>query len=150
MIEVSEYVDFTYSVTLGGTLLGEFRELTPKDLYYIEILKKENGGEDIPETFFLVEMVSHLSECEMDMILDLPVRQFRVLARWFAGEILEGKVMTPYQFLEIAFHLMKQRWDSTLEWLEDQPMSKVLTMVDVLSKFTERQNKEMQRSSRRK
>lgn len=123
--------------------------MTPKDLYFIEAMKKEKG-EELPETEFLIEMISRLSECEMDMVLNLPVQNFRVLVRWFTKEIMEGKVMSVYQWLEVAFHLMKQRWDSTLEWLEEQPMSKVLTMIDILAKMAERQNKEMQRSSRKK
>lgn len=95
-------------------------------------------------------MISHLSEVDMETVMELRVSTFKSLVKWFSKEILEGKVMTAYQFLEICFHLMKQRWDSSLEWLEKQPMSKLLTMVDILSKMAERQNKEMQRSSRKK
>jgi hypothetical protein len=95
-------------------------------------------------------MVSHLSECDMETVLSMPVGKFKVLVNWFTKEILEGKVMTAYQFLEICFHLMKQRWDSSLEWLEEQPMSKLLTMVDILSKFAEKQNADMKKSSRKK
>jgi hypothetical protein len=135
MIEVSENSDFTYSVSVGGSFLGEFRELTGKDLYHIEVLKKEHGDE-LPETFFLVEMISHLSEIDMEAVMDMPIGKFKALVKWFTKEILEGKVMTVYQFLEICFHLMKQRWDSSLEWLEIQPMSKLLTMVDILKKST--------------
>jgi len=149
MIEVSENEDFTYSVTVMGVFLGEFRELTPKDLYFVEALKKEHG-DDLPETEFLMEMISRLSECDMETVLDLPVQTFRVLVRWFTKEVLEGKVMTVYQWLEIAFHLCKQRWDESVEWLETLPMSKVLTMVDIMSKFAERQSSEMKKSTRRK
>ena len=136
-------------MSVNGVFLGEFRELTGKDIYYIEILKKENG-DDIPETWFLMEMISHLSECEMETVMNMDVRTFRALVKWFSKELLEGKVMTAFQFLEICFHLMKQRWDSSLEWIESQPMSKVLTMVEILSKFAEKQNSEMKKSSRRK
>lgn len=136
-------------MTLGGAFLGEFRELTPRDLYFIEAYKKENG-EDVPETEFLMELISRLSEVEMDFVMDLPVRDFRVLVRWFSTEILENKVMTVYQWLEIAFHLCKQRWDQSVDWFETQPMSKILTMVDILSKFAEKQNNEMKKSVRRK
>ena len=126
------------------------RDLTPKDLYFIEALKKEHGGEDIPQNQFFMEMISRLSDFDMDRVLDLRVDQFRPLVSWFAKEILENKVMTIYQWLEISFHLMKQRWDSSLDWMESQPMSKVLAMVDVMTKYAERQNAEMKKSSRRK
>jgi len=97
-----------------------------------------------------MEMISRLSDFDMDRVLDLRVDQFRPLVSWFAKEILENKVMTIYQWLEISFHLMKQRWDSSLDWMESQPMSKVLAMVDVMTKYAERQNAEMKKSSRRK
>lgn len=126
------------------------RDLTPKDLYFIEALKKEHGGDDIPQNQFFMEMISRLSDFDMDQVLDLQVDQFRPLVLWFAKEVLENKVMTIYQWLEISFHLMKQRWDSSLDWLENQPMSKVLAMVDVMTKHAERQNAEMKKSSRRK
>lgn len=137
-------------MSIDGVLFGVVRELTPKDLYYVEVLKKEHKGEDIPQVVFFMELISRLSDFEMDEVMDIGVDKFRPLMMWFAKEILEGKVMTVYQWLEISFHLMKQRWDSSLDWLEDQPMSKVLTMVDVLTKFNEKQNAEMKKSSRRK
>ena len=137
-------------MSIDGVLLGVVRELTPKDLYYVEVLKKEHKGEDIPQVVFFMELISRLSDFEMDEVMDIGVDKFRPLMVWFAKEILEGKVMTVYQWLEISFHLMKQRWDSSLDWLENQPMSKVLTMVDVLAKFNEKQNAEMKKSSRRK
>ena len=126
------------------------RELTPKDLYYIEVLKKENGGEEIPQVQFFLEMISRLSDFEMEEVMNFHVGKFRPLMSWFAKEILESKVMTVYQWLEVSFHLMKQRWDSSLDWMEEQPMSKILTMIDVLTKFNERQNAEMKKSTRRK
>jgi len=95
-------------------------------------------------------MMSRLSDFDMDRIMDMKVDVFRQLMNWFAKEILEGKLMDVYQFLEIAFHLCKQRWDSSVDWIEQQPMSKVLTMVDISSKFAEKQNAEMKKSSRRK
>jgi len=135
---------------MGEVFLGTMRELCPKDLYYIECLKKENGGNDIPQIEFLLEIISRLSDFDMDAIMDTGAREFRSLIGWVAKEILEGKLMSVYEFLEIAFHLCKQRWDSSVDWIEQQPMSKVLTMVDISSKFAERQNSEMKKSSRKK
>ena len=150
MITAVETEDFTYDITVGEVFFGSVRELCPKDLYYIECLKKENGGEDLLQVEFFLEMMSRLSDFDMDRIMNMGVGEFRYLMNWFAKEILEGKLMGVYQFLEIAFHLCKQRWDSSVDWLEQQPMSKVLTMVDITTKHAERQNSEMKKSSRRK
>ena len=135
---------------MGGVFLGTVREICPKDLYYIECLKKENGGGDIPQIEFFLEMLSRLSDFDMDAAMEMGAREFRFLIDWMAKEIFEGKLMSVYEFLEIAFHLCKQRWDSSVDWIEQQPMSKVLTMVDISSKFAERQNSEMRKSSRKK
>lgn len=135
---------------MGGVFLGTVREICPKDLYYIECLKKENGGNDIPQIEFFLEMLSRLSDFDMDAAMEMGAREFRFLIDWMAKEIFEGKLMSVYEFLEIAFHLCKQRWDSSVDWIEQQPMSKVLTMVDISSKFAERQNSEMKKSSRKK
>jgi len=95
-------------------------------------------------------MISRLSDFDMDYVMDMGSKDFKGLMNWFAKEILEAKMMGVYQFLEIAFHLCKQRWDSSVDWLENQPMSKVLTMVDITTKYSERQSAEMKKSSRKK
>ena len=135
---------------MAGVFLGTLRELRPKDLYFVECLKKENGEDEVPEIFFFLEMISRLSDFDMDYVMDMGSKDFKGLMNWFAKEILEAKMMGVYQFLEIAFHLCKQRWDSSVDWLENQPMSKVLTMVDITTKYSERQSAEMKKSSRKK
>ena len=50
----------------------------------------------------------------------------------------------------MSFHLCKQRWDDTTEWLESQPMSKILLMSRVVSKFVAEQNREMKKGSKKK
>jgi hypothetical protein len=37
-----------------------------------------------------------------------------------------------------------------MDWLETQPISKVLAMIDVMNQFHEKQADEMKKSSRRK
>ena len=50
----------------------------------------------------------------------------------------------------LAFHLQKQRWTEAMDWLEDQPMSKILLMLDTQSKFNKEQELEQKKASRRK
>lgn len=58
--------------------------------------------------------------------------------------------MTVEQWLEIAFHFCKQRWDVSIDWLEQQPVSKILLMARILSDFVEKQNEETKRAARRR
>jgi hypothetical protein len=53
-------------------------------------------------------------------------------------------------WLEVSFHLCKQRWDSSVDWLETQPMSKIFAMLDIVKSHVESQNDEIKKSSRRK
>jgi hypothetical protein len=50
--------------------------------------------------------------------------------------------------MEISFHLCKQRWDQSMDWLETQPISKITLMIDILKQFAEKQEDEMKKASR--
>jgi hypothetical protein len=71
------------------------------------------------------------------------------LFSWIAEEVVKEKVLSVENWLEVSFHLCKQRWDSSVDWLEQQPMSKVLAMVQVVEDFGRRQEEEMKKSSKR-
>lgn len=66
------------------------------------------------------------------------------------SNLLDSKVLTVENWLELAFHLCKQRWDSSIDWLETQPMSKVFLMLDILKKHNEQQEDAMKKASRKK
>jgi hypothetical protein len=76
--------------------------------------------------------------------------QSRALFKWAAESLLEKSIFTVENWLETAFHLCKQRWGSSLDWLETQPMSKVQTMIEILKNHNEEQEKEAKKSARRK
>lgn len=80
----------------------------------------------------------------------IPARYIKPLTDWLGPNILEERVMKLDQWLEMAFHLCKQRWDQSVEWLEEQPISKVLLMARILSDFAEKQNEETKRAARRR
>ena len=77
---------------------------------------------------------------------DLPVKTFKQLVNWIVGNILEETVLTVENWLEVSFHLCKQRWDSSMDWLENQPMSKIRAMIDVTEKHVEEQNNQLKRA----
>lgn len=79
-----------------------------------------------------------------------PVSAFRAALKWVGENLLSEKLLTVENWMEISFHLCKQRWDSSMDWLETQPMSKVLMMIDILQRQVERENSEIKKSSRRR
>ena len=86
-----------------------------------------------------------------DEILDeTPARSLRGALKWVTENLLNEKILTVENWMEISFHLCKQRWDSSMDWLETQPMSKILMMIDILQKHVERENSEMKKSAKRK
>lgn len=86
-----------------------------------------------------------------DDILDqIPSRVLRKLIEWSVDNIFNENVLTVENWLEIAFHLNKQRWDSSIDWLESQPMSKIKAMIDINKKHAEEQESQMKKSSRKK
>ena len=74
----------------------------------------------------------------------------RALFKWVSENILNENVLTVENWLEVAYHLCKQRWDSSVDWLEQQPMSKVQTMIQVVKSHAEEQEKEAKKSAKRK
>lgn len=91
-----------------------------------------------------------LTEAEESVLDRIPSRCVGPLANWIMENLLAEQVMKVDQWLELSFHLCKQRWDATMEWLESQPISKVLLMSRIQSKFVEEQNREMKKAGRRK
>lgn len=95
-------------------------------------------------------LLQRLSASTMEEIDKIPIVYFQPLFEWVSKEILEERVMTVEQWLSLAFHLCKQRWDQSIDWLENQPVSKILLMLKIQSEFVEKEKEEMKRSSRRK
>ena len=117
-----------------------FRELTPKDFYFAQILRQEEVG--------YMPLVLRLLKNE-DALDDTPVRVWRKVLQWCVDTLLDQHVLTVENWLEVSFHLCKQRWDQSVDWLETQPMSKVLLMIDIVKKTVEREQDEAKKAARR-
>lgn len=84
-------------------------------------------------------------------VLDsVPSARFRTVLEWAEENLLKERVFLVENWLEVGFHLCKQRWDGSMDWLETQPISKVLTMIDIVKKHADAQEAEMKKASRRK
>ena len=74
----------------------------------------------------------------------------RVVIKWVVETLLDKTVLTVENWLEVAYHLCKQRWDSSVDWLENQPMSKITAMIDIVKRHAEEQESQMKKASRKK
>jgi hypothetical protein len=116
------------------------REICPKDFYYAQILRQRK------ESYFPLALRLFLNP---DEVLDLTtISQTRVVLKWVSETLLDQNVFAVENWLEVSYHLCKQRWDSSHDWLETQPMSKVHAMIEVVKNHAEQQEKAM-KSSRR-
>jgi hypothetical protein len=135
-------------VTLGGHLVLQFRELRPSDFYFFGLI--ENDHPDITQTHLSLLLIKKLGGLSDDDLSAVPGRYVRPLVEWMGLELLNDRVMKVDQWLELAFHLCKQRWDSSVEWLEQQPVSKILLMAKIQSEFITKQNEETKRAARKR
>lgn len=141
--------DFKYEVTVDGKFTILLREVCPRDFYWFSLV--ENDFPDISPTLMnllILVLLTDLDENSEQLAL-IPNSSIAPLMHWVMNELINEKVMKLEQWLEMAFHLCKQRWDDSVEWLEVQPMSKILLMSRVVSKFVTEQNREMKKSSRK-
>jgi hypothetical protein len=116
------------------------REVTPKDFYLAQVLRqKERSYAELVERVIL----------NPEVLDDIPSSVFKRYLQWVVDNLFEEKIYTLENWLEISFHLCKQRWDQSMEWLESQPISKITLMVQILNQFVEKQEDEMKKASRR-
>jgi hypothetical protein len=126
------------------------REVCPRDFYWFALV--ENDFPDIkPQLLNLLLLIMLMEDGDDNHHLEeIPVRNLNPLVWWMQENLISGKVMSLTDWLTSAFHLSKERWTDSVEWMESQPMSKVLLMFNIHKKYVEDHNKEMKRASRKK
>jgi hypothetical protein len=118
-----------------------FREVTPKDFYLAQVLRQAERSQ--------LELVQRLLVDE-SILDEATAAQTRQAVKWAGETLLDKTILTLENWLEVAYHLCKQRWDSSIEWLETQPMSKINLMIEIVKKHAEEQEKEMKKNARKK
>lgn len=82
-------------------------------------------------------------------VLDqLTATKARIFFSWIAENLLNETVFTVENWMEVSFHLCKQRWDSTMEWLEEQPVSKIQMMIQIVKNHAEEQEKAAKKAAK--
>jgi hypothetical protein len=127
-------------VSLGDKDPIHFRELRPRDYYYAQVLREKKESQ--------ISLISRLI-LNPEALDNYSIFQARKIFIWAAENLMEEKIMTVENWLTVSFHLCKQRWDSSVDWLETQPVSKILTMIRIVDKFVEAQNDAIKKSSRK-
>lgn len=122
--------------------------MCPRDYYWFSLL--ENDYSDCSPVITNLQTLAILMEGDEDDLMNVPKRDVGVLVWWMSQELLNEKIMKLDQWYETAFHLCKQRFDYTIDWMESQPISKILLMTQVVTKFGKEQEREMKKSRRKK
>ena len=124
------------------------REPCPRDFYWFSLV--ENDFPDLDQQVKLLLIIALLTDAGEEVLDLIPMRFVGPLSWWIVKNILEEKIMKVEAWLELAYHLQKQRWDESIDWLEGQPVIKVQWMAEIQKNFVEKQNQEMKKNSRKK
>lgn len=128
-----------------------FREIKPKDFYWFSLVRNDYADADSTVISILI-LLRLLDTHDQDesVLTCIPVFLLSTLAEWVMKNLVQEKVMEVEQWLETGFHLCKERWDTSLDWLEQQPMSKILCMIGVTNDFNQKQNEEIKNAGKRR
>lgn len=85
-----------------------------------------------------------------EVLDEISAKNSKALFKWAVQNLLEGVILTVENWLEVAFHLGKQRWGEAVDWLEAQPMSKVNAMIQVVKNFADEQEQQAKKAARKK
>lgn len=139
---MTDLEDFSYLVECTDEVTLHFREITPKDFYLGQILRQQERS--------YMELVVRLMLSPEEHLDQISSKRFGSVVRWVTENLLEERLFTVENWLKTAFHLCKERWDSSIDWLETQPISKILTMISVTNEFHEKQAEESKKASRKR
>jgi hypothetical protein len=131
-------------VWVNGRGPVRFRDLTPKDFYFIQVLQNEK----LSDSDVAIAMVTRVL-LEEESLEWLSVHETRKAFEWVAENVLASRVMTVESWLQTAFHLCKQRWDASIEWMETLPVPKILLMIEILNQHIKAEEAAMKKSKKR-
>ena len=122
-----------------------FRDLTPKDFYFIQVLQNE-GASDMQ---MAIEVVTRVLLDE-ESLEQLTIFETQKAFEWAMENVLKERIMSVENWLQTAFHLCKQRWDSSIEWMETLPVPKILLMIEILNQHVKAQEAEMKKAGKKR
>lgn len=153
MLEVIPHEDFSHTLIINDDREVVIRELTGKDIYYIELWRDESEGDGfLSDPEFLNLMIERLSVepygITADELTDYLHKTYNSIIEWFWENRLTDRLMSLNDWLTLCFHLSKQRWTSDLEYFESQPIIKVIQMSNIQTDFHEKVNKKISKGTK--
>jgi hypothetical protein len=131
-------------VWVNGRGPVHFRDLTPKDFYFIQVLRNT----EVSDKDLAFAILSRLL-LEEESLDSLSIFETQKTFEWALDNLLTEKIMPVENWLETAFHLCKQRWDESIEWMETLPVPKILLMIDIVNRHAKDQEAAMKKASRK-
>ena len=131
--------EYNYRITIkdrvGKSL--QFRDITGKDLEYLERFFKEERGEMTIDD--AVQVLEHVSMNQVPLTKLTP----RVIKDFFGivSKEIFCNFMPKFKFLEVCYYLQNNSFVA-LDFFESQPMTKVMAMVQVHQQEIEKINKD--------
>ncbi len=113
------------------------REVKPKDFYLAQIIRAKKSS--------IIPLLLRLT-LNPEVFQSQSASEFRFFVNWAVSNVLNENILEVENWLEVSFHLAKQRWGPEVDWLEEQPMSKIKTMISITEKFAEEQKEAMSKS----
>ena len=131
--------EYNYRITIkdrAGKSL-QFRDITGKDLEYLERFFKEERGEITIDD--AVQVLEHVSMNQVPLTKLTP-RVIKDIFGIVSKEIF-CNFMPKFKFLEVCYYLQNNSFVA-LDFFESQPMTKVMAMVQVHQQEIEKINKD--------
>jgi len=117
------------------------RELCPNDFYLAQVVRQQEKS--------VFEIIQRLILND-EVLETASIRETRAMINWAVETLVDKNVLTVENWLQVAYNLCKQRWDSSIDWLETQPMSKIHTMIQIVQQHVEEQEKEAKKAARKR
>ena len=117
------------------------REICPKDFYLAQVVRQQERS--------VFEIIQRLILND-EVLETASIREARAMINWAVETLVDKNVLTVENWLQVAYNLCKQRWDSSIDWLETQPMSKIHTMIQIVQQHVEDQEKEAKKAARKR
>ena len=90
--------------------------------------------------FNLLNLLTKSPTKKQEFLYNLDRKDWKLLSAWVQDYIIKDRTMYLEDWLTTSFYLMKERWDASMDWLEKQPSSKIMHMIEISRKHAERLN----------
>jgi hypothetical protein len=102
------------------------REIKPKDFYLAASLQDREES----LTSLVLELILNPQVLEQ-----YNLRETRHFLKWLEVNEIRENIMGVQSWLELALYLNKGKWDQSVDWLEEQPLSKIRVFAEASNSY---------------